>query len=207
MRVLGVLNGKDFEPEMMVAWLREADVILAADGASDTVSRLGFPAPATIGDFDSLKGEPSGDSFIVGDQDCTDCDKLLGYALKNRDEKIYLIGVEGDRLDHVLSTLSSVVRTPLEVRLVLRRGVGFVIKSRLSIDVKIGTRVSLMPLTNCHGVDFSGVRWPVVKSELRIGGPVSISNRATAERIAVELDSGCALLVVEGAQMDVTNWS
>lgn len=197
-KVLGVLAGGDFDPIAMRRWFDSADIILAADGGANSLATLGFSADETIGDLDSI--DPALVSTVPclrhdQDQDTSDCDKLLSLAQAHGHAQITLIGVEGDRLDHVLGTLYSALRSSLQVRMVLRQGIATLLRGPFEgyFEANVGDRVSLVPLLPCEGVSFEGVQWSLSNASLTPTGLVSLSNRAEASQVAVKIQSGAAV--------------
>ncbi len=199
-RVLGVLNGRDMPIEHVLKWAVSAETVYAADGAARPLVESCM-APVLVGDMDSWKGGVPRGIRVVGhpeDQDTTDCDKLLQAALDDGVKHLTLTGIEGDRLDHVLSSLHSCVKSPLNIRVILRRGIGTVVRAGASQwPTSPGQRLSLLPLQKSVGVCLTGVEWPLDHAELESGVMVSISNVATAEKVSVEMKSGACLLIRE----------
>ena len=128
-RVLGVLGGRDMDPELLRAWADSADVLIGADSGAGTLIDLGFQ-PVVVGDLDSIgdRDLPGLRVVEVADQDRTDCDKLLDMACEDGFDEVTLACIEGDLLDHVLGSLSSAVRASIRVRLALRNGIGWIVK-------------------------------------------------------------------------------
>lgn len=196
-RVLGVLNGGDFPADRLCAWAESAEVVIAADGAADRLLAVGIQPETTIGDMDSISSIlPLRRIIRDPDQDTSDCDKLLNLASRMGYEEITLVGMEGDRLDHTLAALASAARASLGVRVALRTGMAWVIRRGVAVDCTRDSIVSLIPLEACTGVTFTGVQWPLAEAEISALGLVSLSNRATEERIEVKIRSGAAALFV-----------
>jgi thiamine pyrophosphokinase len=210
-KVLGLLGGNDMPPRQIAEWARSADVVLAADGAANILHSMDIVPTAVIGDFDSVDSEARSfaqDAHFDPDQDTSDCDKLLRWAAAKGHADITLCNIEGDQLDHVLGNVQSAARSSLRVRLALRRGMGYVVKAGelWSLDCEIGTRVSLLPLENCRGVQLSGTRWPLTGQSLEARGLTSLSNLAEADRISVHLDEGSAVLFLATDRREVITW-
>jgi thiamine pyrophosphokinase len=193
-RVLGVLAGADLPLDRLGEWARSADVVLAADGGADHLLAAGITPDRTIGDLDSLRAQGLPNVEKDTDTEASDCDKLLRLAHEMGFEEITLAGIEGDRLDHVLGTLASAIKSSLHVRLALRTGLGWVVKGDLEIPAVPGQLVSLMPLVVCHPASILGVEWPLIDVTLTPFGQISLSNRAAANQIQVRLGSGAAVL-------------
>jgi thiamine pyrophosphokinase len=194
--------------QKVLDWAASATILLAADGAGRSLLNSGLK-PVVIGDLDSFHGDvPDGITVIKDeDQNRTDCDKLLTYAEQLNITKLTLIGLEGDRLDHMLATLSSCLCSSLEIRIVLRRGIGYVLNSGSNRLIKLhrGQRFSLMPIGVAEGVTLKGAEWELENARLALGEQTSISNRARGE-IGVSISSGSLLTICETEQDEAPSW-
>lgn len=208
-KVLGVLSGRDMSDASLLAWVRDADVVYAADSAADRLIHLG-ERPIVVGDLDSFESHDRAEGLRVvrdPDQNSTDCDKLLRLAAMEGHEAITMASIEGDLLDHVLATLSSLVASPLEIRIALRRGVGWIVRAgrEVAVEAVPGQRVSLVPLEGVRGARLTGVVWPLDAADLAPGAALSISNEALG-RVCARTESGAALLFVEYSSDDLPFW-
>jgi thiamine pyrophosphokinase len=210
-RVLGVLAGTDMPLNQIGRWAESAEVILAADGGANALHQLGVSAHAAIGDFDSISPEARvlPETVVFNpDQDKSDCDKLLAYAVEQGYPAITLCNVEGDLLDHVLGTIHSSANAGLAVRLALRRGIGYILhaNSAFTLPSFPGTRLSLVPLQTCEGVYLEGVYWKLSGQRLAPNERLSLSNRVTEPEIRVRLDSGIAALFLFSDEYAEPSW-
>ncbi|MCE9559252.1 MAG: thiamine diphosphokinase, partial [Armatimonadetes bacterium] len=163
-KILIALAGEDLPLVVLPAWLAGADLIIAADGGANLILPWIIPH-IVIGDGDSVSTasrESAGNWIHDPDQETTDCDKALDVAVQLGVTSVTLVGVEGDRLDHVLSTLSSCAKSPLLIRLVLRSGLGYVLRAadERIFEAQEGQTISVLPLTESE-VSISGVNWPL----------------------------------------------
>jgi len=209
-RVLGVLSGGDFPISRLESWFDSADIVLAADGGANYINSVNREPNVVIGDFDSMVDSTNftrAELVYIGDQDTTDCDKLLAFAVKQGYEHITLVCVEGDLLDHVLGTLFSAAKLKINVRVALRRGVAYILNGPTHRQLKLpeDTRVSLMPLSHCHGVTIEGAAWPLSEAELHPLGANSLSNKASGD-LLVRLGSGSAVLFVAHEELEKPFW-
>jgi thiamine pyrophosphokinase len=199
-RVLGVLGGKDTPLETLWGWASSADLVVAADSGADACLSVGI-RPLVIGDMDSFKGDRTGLELLEDpDQDTTDCDKLLAWVAAQGHRAVTMACVEGDRLDHVLATLASLARCPLDVSLVSRRAIGRIVRAGegVAVEAAAGTRFSVLGVGPCVAT-IAGARWPVESADLTPPLPQSISNRVQ-DATHVSVESGRALLMVEAAR-------
>lgn len=216
-RVLGVLAGGDAADAALLVWARSADEVYAADGGADRLVRLGLMPAAVVGDLDStsmlsrlqeLHAERAIELVHDPGHSTTDCDKLLAYAARQGHTEITLFGVEGDQIDHVLATLHSAAKAPLRVRIVLRTGIGWVLRMNEEVEVpsRCERRVSMLPLADPTAATLAGVRWPLDSAKLSPTGLSSISNRASGELVAASVLQGAALLTVEFPAEELPQW-
>lgn len=174
----------------------------AADGAAGHLLAEGLVPHVTIGDLDSLASELCEQlPLVIGseDQDTTDAQKLLAQLKGDGFDAVLLCRLEGDRMDHVMASLSAAVACDLSVGIALRDGLGLVVRGGSEgkrFRAWAGQRVSLMPLTDCLGVTITGVRWPLANASLSVGGAISVSNEATGNEVGVCIGSGTALLIL-----------
>jgi thiamine pyrophosphokinase len=202
MNSLVVLGGTDLELAILSVWLQSADRVYAADSGADRCIEAGRIPDVTIGDLDSLSAktrELLPDLRHDGSDSASDCDKVLELALNDGVKSVTVAGAEGDALAHVIGNLSSVVRSPLECQLVLRSGLGVVLKgpSTTYRALHPGQKTSLLPLIPCEDVDFLGVRWEMRQVKLSLAGSISLSNLAIEDKVTVHLERGAALWVIE----------
>ena len=138
------------------------------------------------------------DLYRIDDQNHTDCDKLLELAHSWGHREVTLIGVEGDRLDHLIATLHSCAKTPVHVRLAVRDGLGHVLgPGTYRISTIPGRRISFLPLVEVSALNVTGVRWPLQAVNLSIGNFISISNLAEEPMCDISFESGHLLVLQE----------
>lgn len=209
--MLGVLGGTHVLPARLALWTGAADLIVAADSGADHVLAAGAVPDVLIGDLDSVSEHAKSRARqVVHDQDSytTDCDKLLRHLSEAGHRDAVLAGVEGDRLDHTLATLSSLVQSGLDLKLILQQGTGFLVREGTAIEALTvpGSVVSLLPLRPSEGVSLSGVQWPLDRERLAVGERISISNVATGSLVLAEVREGAALLIVDVPEEHLPIW-
>lgn len=188
--LLIVLNGQDFPREALVEWAQCAEFVLAADGAAGRLLPDVIPT-LTLGDGDSHADQQGVPYLLIADQETTDCDKVLAYAREEGYVRATVIGLEGDRLDHMLASLGSCARSGLEIELILRSGRGLILHPGCHSHDHKGT-VSVMPLERSV-VSLRQTEWEVGLGVFDPLGVNSISNEARGP-FEVEVHSGCVVL-------------
>ncbi len=204
MSVVAMLGGRDLPEEVIRQWAVEATALYGADSGANRLLELGF-RPTVVGDMDSFVGPSEGLRLVEDpDQETSDLDKLLKVVAQDGHRRLTVLGLEGDRLDHLLAGLHSLAKSPLDLLVVLRRGVGFLLGEGLfDWGEDLGSRCSVIPI-GAAVVSVSGVRWPLDQAVL--GMSHSLSNVIDPGPLAVTIHSGSALLFVERDPMRVVQW-
>jgi len=194
-KVLGVLAGRDLAPGALEAWLAWADLVIAADAGADLCRAAGREPDVIVGDLDSIS-DPTG-LTPDPDQDSSDTDKLLAYFKENGILSPKIIGVEGDRLDHVIATLWSCARQPgVYADLILRTGSAKICGEGSILGRGAKGRVSLIPLEKSL-VSLTGVRWPLQNAIIEPKGLVSLSNEVSEDRLSLSVHQGTVALFLQ----------
>jgi len=199
--VIGVLAGDDLPLFALNVFLQKAKFIIAADGAANRCIDAGVAPDLIVGDLDSLREVPELGEIPrrkIEDQNTTDADKLLDAMREFGSARMAITGLEGNLPDHTLAAYASIFASKLSPDILFRRGIMHPLSGPVSrqLSTAVGDRVSLIPFTDCRGVELVGVRWPLIGASLTPGRSNSISNRATVDTIRVSILAGDALLFV-----------
>ncbi len=189
MRALIVANGTPPGAERLAEAIDAADFVLAADGGANKLAALGLRCDCILGDFDSLDLAvfPNVPRVAAVDQDHTDIDKAIAYAIAQGATSIVMTGVTGDRLDHTFGALSMLVKYGRKVDLALLDDVGRarLVNDEIVIPTHASQAVSLLPLGHVEGVSTMGLRWELDGDSLAAGVRDGISNEATGDTVSV----------------------
>ena len=180
-----------------------ADVVLAADGGANHLARIGLRPAAVIGDLDSISGPTRawlGEGVMVErpDQDRTDLDKALEYALDDlKLGEVTVLAATGGRVDHDLGNLGLLARLALGQRLVFEGDAHRLLAtgSELGLESAPGETWSFWTYDPAVRVTVEGVRWPIENSALDAGGQPSISNLAVADQVRIRTDGGSVIVM------------
>ena len=199
-------------PDLLKKWASSAEKLIAADGGANLLTEVGFSADVVVGDLDSANAESltlAREIYRDEDQTYTDCDKLLRLVASRDLVPLTLVGVEGDRLDHVFSSVHSVARSSIRSRVTfaLRGALAWVVGPGVSSRrVLAGRTVSLIPLQRCVIERTEGLRWPLDGRVLDALELTSVSNETTGSEFRVSLESGLALMTVEFLEEEFPIW-
>lgn len=194
-----------------VAWIRpflnQATAVWAADGGSKHLFRLGHLPDKVIGDMDSLA--PDLQTWLTSHQipfdqhppakNETDLELALLLAADWPEEEIWLFGLLGGRLDQMLANILLLAHPALQgkkVKLFTQTEQAWLVRQQTEIVGQVGDLVSLIPLGgDAQGVSTTGLQWHLQAETLRFGQARGVSNRLTAEKATVTLESGLLLCV------------
>lgn len=207
MTVFVFANGSIDDPEWIEAGLASATAVIAADGGTIHLRRLGFRPNLVIGDLDSLDddarawlaaGDVPGHTFPHR-KDETDLELALLHAVAEYDAPIRIFGALGGRLDQTLANIMLLAHPALsdrDVRLVERFQEAWLVRERTVVCGEPGDTVSLIPLSgDVRVAATSGLEWALHDSALAFGPARGVSNLLSAETATIALTSGMLLCV------------
>ena len=189
----GPLSASDLDRALALA-----PGLVAADGGANALCRIGRVPDHVIGDLDSLDSELRdrlGQRVIhVPDQDSTDFDKCL-----SRISAPFVIGLgfDGARLDHTLAAMTSLARyRRARVVLLCADDICFLAPPQIALDLPVGARVSLFPMTAVTGRS-TGLYWPISGLQFAPAQMIGTSNHAAQARVRLEFDGPGMLILLE----------
>ncbi|SMX43417.1 thiamine diphosphokinase [Actibacterium lipolyticum] len=189
--IITLIGGGDVKNADLRESLAIAPTLVAADGGADTALAAGVLPKAVFGDMDSISAEttsaiPADRLHFIAEQETTDFEKCLRSI---QAPLILGLGFLGDRLDHQLAALTALARHA-ETRCILIGpcDVTFVCPPQLSLNLPVGSRVSLFPLGRVNGKS-DGLEWPIDGIEFAPDGLIGTSNRASKDVVTLEMDA------------------
>ncbi len=200
-RALVIANGEPPKKQRLLALAREASIVICADGGANTALKAGIVPDAIVGDMDSIHAEAlvkfkRVPTYEVRDDDTTDLEKALAWAVKEKYVHITVTGAYGRRLDHTVGNLGVLPKFYPDaiVRFVDDLGELLFVGREISLEAAKGDLVSLIPLTRCEGVTTRGLRYALVDEELELGVREGTSNVVESSPIAIHVREGHLLL-------------
>lgn len=197
---------------MLRFWAEKATILVAADRGADHLIASGVFPHVVLGDLDSSSLDwdlgRTPDIHKFEDQDYSDCDKLMDYFEQQGYTDATIIGFEGDRIDHVLASLGSFLRSGVKVRIAIRHGLAHVLKGPGGMDFHSfpGQTVSILPIVPSRGVTSDRLTWPLCDERLSLGARLSLSNLSESERFSVYVEEGALLIVQEFDEARLPEW-
>ncbi|HNW58278.1 MAG TPA: thiamine diphosphokinase [bacterium] len=198
-----IANGPLPPRRRILPWIRTGTLIVCADGGANRARVRGITPDVILGDLDSLSPEgatasPKARLLRITDQAKTDLEKALDFVLQQGIRRAVVIGATGRRPDHELANFSLLARyhTRLELMFLDTWCRILIVDAQLSLSLRPGTIVSLLPLGPCAGVVTRGLAWPLRGEPLAPGVRESISNRVVASPVEIELTAGKLLVFI-----------
>ena len=181
---------------------KKNDLLIAADGGLDHLSRRHLTPHLIVGDFDSLGRVPEGDNIIRHPVEKDDTDTMLAVktGLARGYQKFLLYGCLGGRLDHTYANLQTLLY------LARRGAAGFLLGQGMAAavirngELKFSSfykgNISVFcPDGEARGVNLSGLYYPLRDAVLTSDFPLGVSNQFTGQPASVSVRDG-ALLVM-----------
>jgi thiamine pyrophosphokinase len=209
-RVAAVLAGGPAQADARLrSAVREADLIVAADGGMALAEVLGVHVDLWVGDFDSATPEQRRRHTDVPrleyprDKDELDLELAIAAARERGAASLVLGGVFDGRLDQTLAALLIAARQRQEGLAVRLYGGSHEARmltagDEAALALPPGTLFSLLSMNGEARVDVRGARFPLVDAALGFGVGLGLSNRA-ADRPTVRVRSGTVAVLVEWA--------
>ena len=186
-------------PELDASIIAE-DFIVAADAGFRHLS--GRNAAALVGDLDTLGSAPEGVTLIRYpiEKNATDGELAIDYLNSLNFKEITIYGAFGGKIEHVLGNLNLLAYADslgISAKIDDRKEKAWFSKSRLEIDSLPGDEVSIFPFGGCASVSHSeGLYYPLENLLLKPEKSRGISNRATSDKIVLEISSGAVIVIL-----------
>ena len=185
----------------------DAHVIAADSGYAHAIA-MGFVPHELVGDMDSITAVDLSDardsnvliSQYPANKDLTDTEIAIASAIARRSTHITVVSGGGDRFDHVLGMVHSLVSCARTVDTNLFIGTARVSYAlnphKFQLDTQAGDIVSLIPLGGDATVTTTGLQWELKNSALQPFASRGVSNIATGESVTINVADG-SLAIIE----------
>ena len=206
MKCLIVTAGEQPEYELLAAYTKDADLVICADGAADTLMAHSIIPDVLIGDFDSADSasiafmEASGAALmrLEVDKNETDTEAAVALALESGAEEIVVLGALGRRLDHALGNLGMLLkadRAQVPCRIIDALHEITAAHGDFELHGNPGQTVSILPLGGDIIVTATNLKYPLEKLLLRCDASRGISNILLDSPAALHIEGGTALII------------
>jgi len=213
-RVVIVANGVSASDTAPAAWVRQEDLLIAADGGARLLRENDLVPDYVIGDFDSLTAMDLAQLEASEvqlhrhpvDKDQTDLELALHFALEHKPDEILILAALGGRWDQSLANILLLAK-PMwrDVPITLVDGLQRINLIAPNHDHQIvgksGDTVSLIPIgKKASGVTTHGLQWGLDDETLEFGTTRGVSNLIIATKASVAIREGLLVCVVSNNQ-------
>lgn len=176
---------------------------ICADGGANTAYKYKLVPDIIIGDLDSILPKIY-EYYIkrctikkIADQNDTDVEKCLKYAIRNKFSEVVLLGATGDRLDHSFGNLGILLKffSKIKVTLIHERSLLRAYEGIVSLITTPGETISLYGFDSKTKFDSSGLKYPLKNISLQFGFRESTSNVAVKNKIELTIKGGKAFII------------
>ncbi len=177
--------------------LKDADIIIAADGGANLCRSQKVIPDYIIGDFDSIslgnKKFFSNSKYIeITEQNNTDLQKALNYALSLNPTKIIIISAYGKRADHSLSNILIFHNYNGLIPLEIFDNFGmmtFYPPGKYELTSQLGQTVSFFSLSPISNLSLQGFKYPIVNADYS-NNFIGTSNVVINTKCTIEFQKG-----------------
>jgi len=200
-RALVIANGEPPKKQRLQSLAREANIIICADGGANVALKFGIVPDAIVGDLDSIHAEALVKFHRVPthedrDDETTDLEKAILWAIKSKYDHISVVGATGKRIDHSAGNLGVLAKYYPDalIRFIDDLGEISYIGRELKFEAKKGDVVSLIPLSRCEGIVTEGLRYALEDEALELGVREGTSNVVVNSPVSIKVKKGHLLL-------------
>jgi len=191
-----VADGEAVSAQRLRRLTQNGTLLIAADGAALACRKAGLTPDYIIGDFDSITPELrayfNAVSFIKrGNQEFTDLQKALDFALERKPDSLRIIAPFGKRTDHAMANMLFLQEYAQKIPLEIFDPYGqmhLLPQGRHTLQGKPGQTVSLLAFKPLQNLTLSGFLYPVNGKDF--GWFAGISNVYRQKTCLVEFRGG-----------------
>jgi thiamine pyrophosphokinase len=195
MRAIIVCDGTVNEDSSFYkSFFKDDDFIVCADGGVRNAFKLDLKPDIIIGDMDSAPEEllNNYEHVLVEEQETTDSEKAITYALDKGYHDIILIGATGTRMDHSVNNIFLLEKySSSKIRLVDEHNDIHLASSEERLSCKVGDVISLIPLTKVEGLRMDGLKYDAHTLDR---STVGVHNEATKTEVIIAHSKGVLLI-------------
>ena len=181
---------------------KRADVIVCADGGANRARERDLVPDFIVGDLDSILPEtraafPQTQYIHRPNQDATDLEKTLQFAIEQGMQKVLLVGITGLRFDHQICNLNIAEKfcDRLAIEIHDDFGVGTFLNAArremsLRFEAFVGQQISLFAFRRAEGIVTEGLKYPLQNEGLEWAVRDGLSNEATGSEVKIRLRKG-----------------
>jgi thiamine pyrophosphokinase len=200
-RALVIANGEPPKKQLLQSLARESGVVICADGGANTALKFGILPDVIVGDLDSIHAEAlvkfhNVPTYEDRDDESTDLEKAIAWALRQKYDHIVVIGASGRRIDHSVGNLGVLPKfyPDAVIRFIDDLGELVYVGRGITFDAKRSDVISLIPLSRCEGITTQGLKYALDDEALELGVREGTSNVVESTPVTIKVQKGHLLL-------------
>ncbi|RLC23727.1 MAG: thiamine diphosphokinase [Deltaproteobacteria bacterium] len=207
MKCVIIANGDVEYTNDIISIIRDAQLIISADGGARHLRALNILPHVMIGDFDSIL--PADKLFFKkkkvemltfsSKKDHTDSEICVSWAIDNKATDITLLGVTGTRLDHTLANiflLKELARENIPARIINKNNEIHIITDHIELNGQPKDLLSIIPVTQkVTGITLKGLEYPLVNADIKMGSSIGVSNTFKGTLATISIKKGILIVI------------
>ncbi|RLC06501.1 MAG: thiamine diphosphokinase [Deltaproteobacteria bacterium] len=207
MKCVIIANGDVEYTNDIISIIRDAQLIISADGGARHLRALNILPHVMIGDFDSIlpadklffKKKKVEMLIFSSKKDHTDSEICVSWAIDNKATDITLLGVTGTRLDHTLANiflLKELARENIPARIINKNNEIHIITDHIELNGQPKDLLSIIPVTQkVTGITLKGLEYPLVNADIKMGSSIGISNTFKGTLATISIKKGILIVI------------
>jgi thiamine pyrophosphokinase len=197
------LNGKIPSLKVVQKFITNNNFIIAADGGGNWLRKYNILPNVIIGDFDSIHlkvlkyySQKKVKIIQIIDQEITDFEKSLKFALKSGINKCIIFGGISSRPDHTINNFSVLKRYYKKLNLAFideKYEITF-LRKNVEFNYKINNLISILGFPIAEGITTTGLQYPLKNETLEFGVREGTLNKSIAKKISIKFNKGDLIL-------------
>jgi thiamine pyrophosphokinase len=208
MKCVIVANGDMEYTNETINIVKNAQMIICADGGARHLRALNILPHVMIGDFDSINLEDH--KFFKNKQiktlkfhsrkNHTDTQLCVSYAIEQKASDITLLGVTGTRMDHTLANiflLKKLAELKIAARIINSHNKIYAVTNFLKVKGKPKDLLSIIPVTpEVRGITLTGLEYPLKNADMNMGESRGISNVFKKSTASICIEKGILIVTL-----------
>jgi thiamine pyrophosphokinase len=201
MNFLLIANGSPCSKEFLYEECKWASKIIVLDGAYNWVQEFNLSFDYLIGDFDSidkafLNSDSTFEQIYNPDQNSTDLEKGINFALENKASKIRVLNATGRRMDHTFANISILHKYQADIEIKDEHSKIYRLPFKFEHFFQKGQIISLLPIGIVTGIQTENLKYSLNNESLELGLRNGNSNEVLeSDLVRITYKSGCLLLM------------
>lgn len=201
-----IANGAKCADTMLRYYHQRASEVIVLDGAMHRFQTLEMHVDTLIGDFDNDSHDfsaltvkfPELKIFHIPEQDSTDFEKGIRYALSSGHQNIIVLWATGLRADHFITNCANLIRfdSTAGISIVDDYSIIYALPSKFKKWYPKKTIISLIPIQQVRQISSVNLKYPLNGLEMQLGIQNGNSNEVVEDGfVEINFEEGSLLMM------------